>query len=374
MSITTTGVNSPQAVKRWARGLAMDADTRSYFTRRFVGTGEENFIQRRVDLENESGDEIKFDLVMRFRGDMSYGDEIVEGKENPLSFYQDSVKIDQARLGASAGGRMSRQRTLHDYRAIAKRQSGIFMAEWLDDGMFAYLSGDSSLAAINGDNKFKTAFAGNPIQAPDATHLMYAGAATSKATVAATDKLTVNMIQRLSVKAETLNQENINAVDMSPVTIGGGKHFVLLAHPYMVFDLKTETGEAGWVRYMQAAAGAEGRNMPAFKGGYANPFEDNSGMIDGIIIHSHKRVRRFSDYGSGSNVAAGRALLLGQQAGVLAYGSAGNGTRMTWVEKLTDADNQVSIYCGTICGWKKTRFNGLDFGVISMDAACKNPN
>lgn len=374
MPISAVTPGSPQAVKRWAMDLAMDMDTRSYFSRRFIGKGEENFIQRRVDLETQSGDEIRFDLVMRYRGEMTYGDDVVEGKENPLNLYQDSVKIDQVRIGGSAGSRMTAQRTVHDYRALVRRLTAIAMAEWQDDGLFAYLAGDSALAAINADNKFKAAFAGNSVHAPDASHLMYAGAATAKANLAATDKLTVNTVIRLTTKAETLNQENINAVDMSPVTIGSGRHFVLLTHPYNVFDLKTETGEAGWIRYMQAAAGAEGRASPLFKGGFANPFEDNAGMIDGIILHSHKRTRRFSDYGAGSNVAASRSLLLGQQAGVIAYGSNGGGTRMTWVEKLTDADNQLAIYCGTICGFSKTQYNGLDYGVVSLDAACKNPN
>jgi N4-gp56 family major capsid protein len=366
MPTTTTGVNSPQAVKRWATGLAMDVDTKSYFGRRFIGTGPNNIIERKVDLEDDAGDEIRFDLAMRLRGDMTYGDDIVEGNEDPLSFYQDTVRIDQARKGASAGGRMTRKRTLHDYRALARQLTGTYIAEWMDDGLFVYLSGDATLAAINADSKFKAQFAGNPIQAPDSTHLMYAGAATSKNTMTVADKMTVNLIERAAVKTMTLNQENVNAVDMTPVSVDGGNYFVMVMHPYNQYDLRTETGEAGWIRYQQAAATAEGRNSPLFKGGV--------GMIADIVLHTHKRVRRFSDYGSGGNVAASRSLLMGAQAGVIAYGAAGNGTRMTWVEKLTDADNQVSIYAGTICGWKKTRFNGLDFGVIAIDAACRNPN
>lgn len=365
MPITTTGVNSPQAVKRWATGLAMDVDTKSYFSRKFIGTGMNNIIERKVDLEDDAGDEIRFDLSMRLRGDMTYGDDIVEGREDQLSFYQDTVKIDQARKGASAGGRMTRKRTLHDYRALARELTGIYIAEWQDDGLFAYLSGDSALAAVNEDNKFKVAFAGNPIQAPDTDHIMYAGAATSKATVAAGDKMTVNLIERAAVKAAMMNAINPDVVDMTPVSVEGGMHFILLMNPWNQFDLRTETGEAGWIRYQQAAATAEGRNSPLFK--------NSIGMIADVVLHTHKRVRRFSDYGAGGNVPATRSLLLGRQAGVIAYGAAGNGTRMTWVEKMTDADNQVAIYCGAIMGWKKTRFNNRDFGVISIDATAKNP-
>ena len=85
-------------------------------------------------------------------------------------------------------------------------------------------------------------------------------------------------------------------------------------------------------------------------------------------------VIRFSDYGAGANVKASRALFMGRQAGVLAYGEGGTGTRFSWEEELKDAKNRVSFYIGTITGFKKTRFNGLDFGVIAVDTASANPN
>jgi hypothetical protein len=34
----------------------------------------------------------------------------------------------------------------------------------------------------------------------------------------------------------------------------------------------------------------------------------------------------------------------------------------------------VAIYAGTIAGVKKTRFNGLDYGVVAVDTAARSPN
>jgi hypothetical protein len=48
------------------------------------------------------------------------GDAELHGKEEALQFYSDNVYIDQMRGGADAGGRMTRKRTLHDLRKIAK--------------------------------------------------------------------------------------------------------------------------------------------------------------------------------------------------------------------------------------------------------------
>lgn len=362
--LTNIGVNDPKAVKRWATSLATDTEKMSYFATRFVGDSENSIIERKVGLEDSAGDTITFDLSMRLRGGMTYGDDVVEGSEEELKFYSDQVMIDQARKGASAGGRMSRKRTLHDLRKIAKSRTSEYIAEWMDEGFFVYLSGTA--AGINQDAKFTGEFAGNAIQAPDADHLIYGGAATSKATLAATDKMSVALIERLAVKPSMMNAVNPDVVKMSPVTVDSAKRFILLMSPFQGHALRTETGDLSWSRIQQALATSEGRNSPIVKGGF--------GLINNMVLHEHESVRRFNDYGAGNNVSAARALLLGRQAGVVAYGASGSGTRMTWVEKMFDADNQVAIYCGVICGFKKTRFNGKDFGVCAVDTAATDPN
>lgn len=362
--MTTFTINSPQAVKRWSSALALDTDKMSYFTK-FIGEGENNIIERKAGLEDDAGDEIKFDLSMRLRGGMVFGDNIVEGTEESLTFYQDSVKIDQARKGAAGGGRMTRKRTLHDLRKITKDRTAEFLAEWFDEGLFIYLSGDASFTQVNQDTKWTGAHAGNAITAPDADHIMYAGAATSKATLVAGDKMTVQFLERVAVKPRMMNAVNPDVVRMGAVTYEGTKNFVVLMSPWQTYQLRTETGDLSWTKIQQALATYEGRNSPICKGGL--------GRISGLVLHEHENVRRFSDYGAGSNIAAARALLLGRQAGVVAYGAAGRGTRMSWFEKEYDAGNQVAIYAGMIVGMKKTTFNGYDFGVVALDSAAAAP-
>ena len=361
--LTTVGVNSPQAVKRWATSLAVESEKQMYFNR-FIGAGENFIIERRTDLEDDAGDTIKFDLSVNLRGGVTTGDNVVEGTEEHLTFYQDEVKIDQVRKGASAGGRMTRKRSLHDLRRIARDRTATYMAEWVDEGFHVYLSG--SATAVNQDSKFSGEFAGNSIQAPDADHQLYGGAATSKATMVAGDKMNVALIERITVKPRMMNATNPDAMKMTPVSIDGAKRFVLLMSPFQCYDMRVETGDLSWSKIQQALATSEGRNSPIVKGGL--------GMINNTVLHEHEGVRRFSDYGAGSNVAAARAMLMGRQAGVVAFGSGGRGTRYTWVEKMFDADNQVAIYCGAILGMKKTRFNGKDFSVIAVDTACRDPN
>lgn len=363
---TVIGLNAPQTVKRWATDLAMDTEKASYWGNKFIGNDENSIIQRKVELEEDAGDRVVFDLLMRMRGAPTFGDDLIEGKEESLQFYQDELRIDQVRKGVSAGGRMSRKRTVHDLRRAAKRNGSIYMSEWLDEGLFVYLSGDSTFSAVNQDAKWANGFAGNAITAPDADHILYAGAATSKATLVATDKMSLAFLERVAVKPTMMNAVSPDTVQMSPITYEGTKRFVVLMSKFQEYDLRTETGDLSWSKVQQALATAEGRASPICKGGL--------GLINNMVLHSHASVRRFNNYGAGQNINAARALLLGAQAGMIAYGAAGQGTRFNWVEKLADAENIINFYVGAILGMKKTVFNGRDFGVCALDTASRDPN
>lgn len=365
MPQTNIGIGDPKAVRRWATSLAKDTEKQSYFSK-FVGEGENNIIERKVDLESDAGDTVQFDLSMRLRGGVTTGDNRVEGNTSNLTFYTDEIKIDQARKGVDTGGRMTRKRTLHDLRRIARDRTSEYMAQWIDEAYFAYLGGDVGLTAINEDRVYDVNnFANNPIQAPDASHIIYGGSATSKATITATDTMSVKLIERVTTMPRMINAKNPDAVNMSPVTVEGGKHYVVLMNSWQAYDLRTETGDLSWSKIAQAAATAEGRNSPIFKGGL--------GMVNKAILHEHESVLRWNNAGAGQNIRMARAMFLGRQAGVVAYGTAGNGSRMTWYEKDADAGNRVEIYCGCIVGIKKSRFNGYDFGVVAMDTAARDP-
>lgn len=361
---TNIPVGSPLAVKRWANSLAHDTEKLMFFSK-FIGKEDSNIIERKSDLEGVEGDTIQFDLLMGLRGEMVYGDDTAEGKEEALGFLHDEVKIDQARKPTDMGGRMSRKRTLHNLRTAAKRATSRFTAEWFDELFFVYLSG--TLEGRNGDAKVTREFAKNPIQAPDPHHMQYGGAATSPGTLTDADTMSRDLIEKISVLPRMMSTVNPDVVRMSPVVVeGGGKHYVLLMSPWQAYNLRTEKSELSWADIEKAAAKAEGRNNPLFKGGL--------GMVNDVVLHQHENVRYFNNYGAGQNVAAARALFMGAQAGCVAYGEAGNDSRFQWVEKKHDANNRVAIYAGTIAGVKKTRFGGYDYGVVAVDTAARNPN
>lgn len=362
---TVVPVGDPKAIKRWSAELFLDTAKKSYFERKFVGTNDNSIIQRLTDLESAAGDTITYDLSVQLRKKPIYGDDRAQGKSEELKFATDSVAIDQMRAPVSAGGRMTRKRTLHDLRRVARDRLGDYWSRFLDEMMFIYLSGARGINEDYIEDVTWVGHAGNAIQAPDASHLIYGGVATAKANLVATDTMARAVIEKATVKAQMIRSVDPENPNMLPSMVAGEGHFVVVMSPFQEYQLRTETGTQGWLEIQKAAAAAEGRKSPIFNG--------SLGMINKVVLHSHESVIRFNDYGVGTNLPAARALFMGRQAAVCAYGTSG-GTRFDWKEELTDFDNQVDIAAGTILGVKKTRFKNRDFGVISIDSYAKDPN
>lgn len=364
MPQTVIPVGDPRAIKRWSAKLAADTPALSFFGRKMMGRNENHIIHEDVSLADGAGDEVQFDLSANITGSPVTGDNVAEGKEKQLQFNSDTVKIDQARMPVSAGGRMSQKRTLHDLRQVAKRRSSEYWAAWIDQLIFMYLSGARGTNEDFHEPTDYTGHAGNAFSAPDNAHILFGGSATSKASIAAADKMNRVMVERAETHARMMKAADAQSTRIMPVTMEGGEHYCIVMSPWQEHDMRV-SDTSGWVEIQKAAAAAEGRKNPLFMGAL--------GMIKRVVLQSHEHVIRFTDYGAGSNVAAARALFLGRQAGVLAYGTR-KGLRYDWHEKKADYDNQVNIASGVIIGFKASEFNNRRFGSMAIDTAAANPN
>lgn len=354
---------SPLAQKKWSSTLAVDVARQGYWSRKFMGKGENNIIEEKHDIASDAGDRVSFDLSVRLRQRPTSGDKRVKGKEENLRFFTDEVIIDQLRHPVSAGGRMSRKRTVHDMRKIAKDRLAEYWRTYLDELKFIYLSGARGINQEFIEAHDYAGHAENPIRTPDATHLLYGGSATSKATITTSDKMSRDLIERAETHARMIRSYDTEATDMVPVNVEGDDRFVVVMSKYQEHDLRVADTN-GWVKIQADASKAEGRNNPIFKG--------SLGMIKDVVLHAHENTIRFDDYGTGGNLPAARALFLARQAGVIAYGTPG-GMRYMWKEEMEDYDNEPTVVAGVIFGFSKTRFNNRDFGVLSLDTYAKSP-
>lgn len=376
MARTIIGVNDPKAVKRYSVGLTLDASAKSYFTPRFMQRGAEAEvpIQILTDLESDAGEEIKYDLLAELFMAPVEGEDNLEGNEEGQKYYTDSVYIDQARCGVNTAGRMTRKRTVHNLREKARRQQSSWWARLQDELLFYYLSGARGIAQSSVSLPLGyTGRANNPLVAPDANHIVYGGNATAfnnisneAAGAANNDCMSLGAVTAALNKAIVQGGGGSGVPVMQPCKIDGQEVFVLVMHTWQEDDLRKSTATGDWMDLQKAAAGAEGRKSPLFS--------SSMGMHRNVILHSHKRVVRFNNAGAGGNFEAARALFMGAQAGVVAYGSPGTGMRFDWFEETRDNGDKLVISTSSIFGCKKTTFTteagAQDFGVIAIDTYC----
>lgn len=369
MGQTIIGLNDSKAVKRYSGNLAVDVGRKGYFTRKFMAKGEvpTRPIWQITDLESDAGEQITYDLSMQLNMQPIEGDAELHGKEEGLSFYTDNVYIDQMRGGADCGGRMTRKRTLHDLRKVAKARSVDWWARVFDEIIVMYLSG---ARGTNTEFVFPTTYSGfanNSLTAPDSNHIVYGGTATLKSNVTANDKMSTLPIDRAVAYAEMMGGGGPAYSEIPQIQkceVDGEEVFLMIMDPYQKFDLRRNTTTNDWADIQKAIATAAGKESAFIKGGI--------GMWNGVVLHSHPNIIRFTDYGAGS-VAASRALFCGNQAGVIAFGSPGQDLRFGWHEEERDNGNKVIITTHTIWGFKKVTFNGNDFGVMAIDTAATRP-
>lgn len=361
MGATEFATGDALAVQRWAEDLAIEADKQIYF-RRFMGTGPDNIIVVRKELNKKAGEKVTFGLRMKMAGDGVEGDNVIEGTsaETALTFYSDSVLIDQKRKGTKSKGKMTEQRVPYNLRKEGRDALGIWWGEDYDEQFIMYLSGargaDTSLHAPLG----YTGRAGNAFDTPDSDHVMYGGNATSIATIDSLDKIDLGDVERLVAKIETSDP-----MIQPAARINGEVKHVLLMHTWCAYDLRTAISQQDWLEIHKATDDAR---SPIYMNSLAE--------YAGIVLHKHRNVIRFSaTYGGcATGVTAARNLLLGAQAAVIAWGGDGGPSRYTWNEETDDRGNALVITAGTIFGVSKIVFNSKDFGVIALDTYCDDPN
>jgi N4-gp56 family major capsid protein len=387
MSATVIGVGDAKAVKRYSAQLAIDTRKESYFSRKFMGEGVKSMACITVlsELENDKGDQISYDLALRKRMKPVQGDTVLRGKEEDRKFATATLYIDQLRGGSNLGGRMSRKRTIHELRDSEKPLQAQWWASVFDEALFLYLSGggrdtvkDSTAtgASIFSNTDFIESsgfvgYASNAFYAPSAYRQLWGNNATSFASIDSSDIMATELIDRAVARAKSGFADSVgNPIPaLQPIKVDGEDHYVCVMSPFQAHSMRTASGSE-WLAIQKAAAAAEGRNNPIFKGGL--------GMHNNVVLHEHPSIITRATAGGSADLPMARALFLGRQAGTVAFGSPGTGLRFNWQEEQEDRGNQVVITSNSILGFDKCAFTvggtRYDFGVIALDTYAIDPN
>lgn len=325
----TTGLSAMQR-ELWQKQALVEA-MEDLFFKPFMSKGNNSPITVKADFTKEKGYKMTIKLVKKLSGEGVIGDGEMEGNEEELDQYSDTVEIDQVRNAVKLKGQMDEQKQATSLRKEARSVLGMWIAEKVEKEFFRKLGGLTSYT-----------FSNTPTS-PSTNRVVYGGDATSTSDIDSADKMTLGLIFKLSAKVAEMTPK------LKPIRYNKRNWFVLLIHPRQRYDLLQDSD---YLTFMKDAE-IRGKNNPIISGADA--------VVDNIVIHYHNYVPTFSDWGGASEPGA-RALLLGSQAAALALGK-GTG----WTEKSFDYGNKWGICTGRVLGIQKLVFDSEDFGVVAVD-------
>jgi N4-gp56 family major capsid protein len=346
MAVTSYGTNDPLAVKLWSKLLSVEV-LKTTWASRFMGPTSSSIIQIKDETSKTAGDKITYGLRMQLTGSGVIGDGTLEGQEEALTTFSDSLIINQLRHAVRSAGRMSQQRVPFVVRDEALSGLRDWWADRIDASWLNQIGGYTPQA----DTRFTGLQA---VTDADLAHHKFTLGTVSVGdqSLTSADTFTLSVIDKAVEAARTLSPA------IRPVNVNGRNFYALFMHPYQVTDMRTNTSTGQWLDIQKSVmTGGDIEDNPIFDG--------SLGMYNGVILHSDSRVPQGITSTSGAAITTvRRAIFCGAQAAMMAYGRDNGPERFTWVEELFDYENELGVSAGLIFGLKKTIFNSADFATI----------
>lgn len=361
MAVTDFGALTEAQKRVWAAKIwKAGRDQSFFFSKGFVGSDDRDIgsvIHRVTELtETERGKECVMQLVLDLTGDGVVGDNQLDGNEEQLVNDAQTIRIDQLRHGTRSKGSMAEQATVIRFREQSRDTLAFWLADKLDELMFLTISGRAYTLRLDGSTRSASqlpslSFAAD-VAAPTTNRILYAGTATSEATLTTSDKFSWGIIVRAKAYAQRKR--------LRPLRDRGKGYYCIVMSSEQERDLALDPTYQTIVK----TAGEHGSKNPLFTGALA--------VVQGVVLYSHNKVFNTlglasgSKWGAGSTVDGAQAMLLGAQAAGLA--TLGNmGFREA---EVTDYGNRPGLSTGRKFGMLKPQFlSNYDSGT-RQDFAC----
>ena len=326
-----TTIPTELILKSWAKSTWDFGVKESYFSR-FMGSGRDSVVQVHEDLSKGKGTSIEISLIMPLNGAGIIEDNLLEGNEEHMNYRSCTVWLSRVRNAVRLKGRFEEQKSQQNLRIDMRTVLSNWLGRYLDLSIFSVLTGTQPSFAANTGTTPYTIQLPYTIEPPTPDRVLFAGGATSEATITTSDVFNADLIGKARRMAQA---DELTAVQ--PIRVDGKETYVMLIDPYQARDLR-------------------GEKNPIFSGA--------KGVYEGVVIHEHLRVPRTDTGQSGAKV--GHALFLGAQACIMAEGEAPR-----WEEDTFDYGNQYGVSIDRMFGLKKSQFkydgtNLTDFGVINV--------
>lgn len=364
MGMTDYAANDAMAVKLWSRMLSLQSLDATDI-KPLIGNDENSIIQMKDETSKGKGDQITYGLQIQLQGRGFSENDVAEGNGESLATYSDALTINELghMVGIKSEVTIDAQRVPFEARAQARMGLKDWWKNRYSVSAFNQLCGNTAQS--------DTYFTGmQATVAPSSTgnRIIRQNGRTADESLVPGDVFTYDLIDKAKEQAtaKQLDSNNNPTIPrIRPVNIGGDEKYVICLNTRQITDLRTNTGNGQWQEIQKAAmAGRDSTKSPIFTGAL--------GEYNGCVL------RRIEDLPNGVNSSTAaavsnttRAVLLGAQAGAIAFGQKYENGNMRWHERLYDAGRRLEVSAWRLWGLKKVRFNSIDFGtvVISTYAA-----
>lgn len=376
MAVTRFAVNSPETVKLWSKSLAIEA-LKATEILPLIGSTSNSIIQEKDETEKSAGDAITFMLRSQLTGRGATELETMEGNEEALSHHAQQLLINELVHAVRVRGAstIDAQRVPFNLRLEAREGLADWFATRISTMAFIHFCGytGNELNIIGRDTILSPHYWGfNKPLAPSKNRFIIANGKANEEALVESDVFNLRMIDQAVESAKLANPK------LRPVNVNGDTVYVMYLHPTQVTALRTNTDQGQWLDIQKAAYNGSRANNPIFDG--------SLGMYNKVILRESEAITPGLSTKGKALPNVRRAVLLGAQAGVIAFGrvsgklqTASDGrtkSRFSYTEEIFDYDRELGVAAKTNIGFKKSRFSGdygdgEDFGTIVVSTYAK---
>lgn len=354
MAILQPSTSDSYTAKSWAFSKDLLAESiRETNWHRLLGTTDEYAVRVLKNLQKSKGDTINYQLRAKqtTRG-VTEGQALV-GNEGKLTFYNDSIAINQYRDGVRVPGEGSifNQRTQFTQYDDAKNALKTLVTERLDYWFFNHICANT----VQTDTIY-TGF--NSVTAIDSSHIVRQGSASNDQSLGSGDTMTLTFIDKLVTTARTVSNP------LRPIKVNGNDMYVLFIHDYQEYSLRTATSGITWYDANKALITGGDKNNGIFTGAL--------GHYNNVVIHRSDKLSLGVNSSTGAAVTSTRrAVLMGAGAMTFALGNATEGSDFSdeklplkFSEETFDYDEEIGVAFRLVGGMKAAVFNSTYNGLV----------
>lgn len=364
MAVTTYGVNDALAVKLWSKKLAQEA-LKATAIAPLIGEGMDSIIVKKTETSKGAGDRVTYGLRTQLRGRGVSEGQVLEGNEESLTTWSDALVINELNhaVRIKNEGTIDNQRILFNAREEAKNGLRDWYADRMSVAFFMNVCGYTGTSITVEGTSISTGgviYGFNAPTAPSTNRWIWGGNATTDASIDSADTFDLTLIDRAVARAKTANPK------IRPIKVDGADKYVMYLHPFQVFSMRTSTTTGQWLDITKAVYQGSRQNNPIYSGAL--------GEYNGVILREAEHVPTGVNASTSAEITTvRRAVLLGAQAAVIAFGQGRGETEYKWQEETFDYERELGVAVKTIFGMKKCVFNSEDFGSIVVSTYAATP-